>query len=167
MTGIFWLIFLPIVIFMCYKMNDSEWEWHLIPVIMFMYVVGSMIGILIFATIGEYKFDRTDTFPIVSLKDGTSTGGSFVLGTGQIKDSLMYMVMRQNSEGLYYRDRFGADNCFIKEGCDSPYVECYVDKFHNYKWLDWFTIPGINGERISKRIVHVPTGTVVKHFTVE
>lgn len=103
-----------------------------------------------------HAIDYTETIYIESLKDGSATTGSFILGSGSVNGYDVYIYYTKNEQGGYVRSHVNADMSII-----------YMDENEKPYLVKHFS----ETNRLHKRFessysFHVPNGTVTKTFNV-
>jgi hypothetical protein len=133
----------------------------IIPIIMLIFV--GYFGYLMVDLVDRQKdfldyhdIDRFDKTEILSLKDGSTIRGSFVLGSGYVNGIDVYIYYTMNDKGGYVRNRIPADvtTIYMDEN-DNPYlISHYVET--NKRHVQY----------IHSYSLHVPNGTVTQTFSV-
>jgi hypothetical protein len=103
-----------------------------------------------------HEIDRIDKADILSLKDGSTIRGSFVLGSGYVNGIDVYIYYTMNDKGGYVRNRIPADvtTIYMDEN-DHPYlISHYVETNNRHV------------QYIHSYSLHVPNGTVTQTFSV-
>ena len=96
---------------------------------------------------------------IVSLRTQDKLSGSFLLGTGSIKDEEYYYMMEANPSGSYTRFKIKTKGVEILERKDcKPHVERIYRVYDKFWYL---------GKRVSRTIIIVPPNTFVKQFQIK
>lgn len=146
-------------------MDSHDWGNILTMIVMtiMMVIVFIIVVIPINNQIDEFKdllenhpIDYTETIYIESLRDGSVPEGSFVLGSGSISGSDVYIYYTKNEQGGYVRSHMNADMSII-----------YMDENEKPYLVKHFS----ETNRLHKRFessysFHVPNGTVTKTFNV-
>ena len=108
------------------------------------------------SAIVSYSYEETDTEFIVALRNNSSVTGSFFLGTGSIKDKLIYTYMVQEDRGLLMK-QIPATRTFIVEGTGHPRIE----RVYTVSKLWWHV------RRIKDVIIYIPEGSVYQGYSVD
>lgn len=132
--------------------------------------------ICIFILIIFTKYDKKiivkqKEYPILSLKDigSPSLSGSFFLGSGTINSNWYYVSYINTADGIF-RKRFNQNITYINEIDNvKPKAEEYVEEIHqNKNSIAKFLGSSENKVRrrdyVSKYILYVPKGTIIKNF---
>lgn len=103
-----------------------------------------------------HPIDRIDKTQIESLKDGSTTSGSFVLGSGTIYNEDVYIYYTKTNNGGYIRNHISADKTII-----------YMDENeHPYLISHYVETDERHVQFINSYSLHVPNNTVQKRFEV-
>lgn len=134
--------------------------------------VGAFIAILIYVCIAlMYKphadYEETITHELVSLNDGSTTSGSFTLGSGYVGEHLTYTFYRKEGEHGIVRRSIRANKTTIYEvdSTEAPkLVVSEVPSGINYNlWL--FSINKDCGKEHYD--LYIPKGSIVKEFNLD
>lgn len=146
-------------------MESYEWGGVLITIIML--IVVGMVFIMFIIPVNDtvdklndrmeyHPIDYIETIYIESLKDGSVTTSSFILGSGSINGHDVYIYYTKNEQGGYIRSHVDAGMSII-----------YMDENERPYLVKHFS----ETNRLHKRFessysFHVPNGTVTKTFNV-
>lgn len=149
--------------------NDSAYDdWK--PAIIIAPLVCLFIWALVSCSIGSgsSKYvvlteEGRESQPIVSLKFGAATAGSFSLGSGSIENSPVYYYYTRSGQRLKL-DWVKCEKSVLIEGDTRPSITTitYDRRAKNSGWL-WGWLP--IGDTIVSYEIHIPQGSVVQQFT--
>lgn len=110
-----------------------------------------------------YLFKET---PIYTLRNDNQIEGSFFLGSGQIGSSIYYVTFVKHSDDTFELMKYNHENFRILEGVSEPYLKQYNVKSSAPTVSLWFGSNFQNSEKIHHYECGVPTGTIIKKFSV-
>tara|TARA_R110000868_G_scaffold76573_2_gene220090 strand:- start:25601 stop:26122 length:522 start_codon:yes stop_codon:yes gene_type:complete len=167
------LIITILFFFLCNAMiYDSYYGIEIIPHF-FMSMLGVLGGIMIgvmairgISTFYPSDYDTLVTHELVSLDDGSGFEGNFVLGSGTIKDKLVYTYYRKADNGGMVRRSISSNLATIYES-DSvtvPTVKVHIvgDTAETYNWKAGTRH---NGHQYYE--LFVPAGTIIKNINLD
>jgi hypothetical protein len=146
-------------------MESYEWGGVIISVIMV--IVAIILAVTVILPTNDmidqlkdrmeyHPIDYTETIYIESLKDGSVTTGSFILGSGSVNGYDVYIYYTKNEQGGYIRSHVDASMSIIyMDENERPYlVKHFIETNRLHKQFE------------SAYSFHVPNGTVTKTFNV-
>ena len=109
--------------------------------------------------IDQINYQSTE---IVSLRNGSKIKGSFILGSGQIKEKTYYFFYKKIGDGYKLGKVGTANTLIVEEENVTPKVKPF-----RYVRYNWYLLPfSFEGTKLRYRIV-VPPDTVMKKFQVK
>ena len=119
-----------------------------------------VVFVLLCVWASVWENNRRDRYAeIVSLKTGTETSGSFVLGSGAVNGRLYYFMYQKYRDG-YILVKIETDCATVMEDeSERPYVTWRQANAYDG------TIP--SGGGFGTAIIHVPPGTMVNKFRLD
>lgn len=139
-----WLIFGSLWVLVTFL--EREWKIGLVSLIIVILAIGiPMMSIV------PVQWEKYETLDIVSISDGSSIQGSFILGSGYIGDCPVFISYYKTTDGGYRLIRFYADRCIVyMDENNNPHVDSYRTECGNIR-----------------HEIHVPEGTVVRQFILD
>ena len=111
----------------------------------------------------EEKQYSSVSHKIVALKDTENSNGSFLLGSGYIKEELYYYYLEETNEGLKERE-LRASDCYIKYD-DNPRVVEYTQTGFKKAYHYIYAIPDFLSE--TYYVIYVPKGSITSEFKID
>lgn len=122
--------------------------------------MGGMVGVLIALLVWPRTELGTWHSPIASLRTNHAIEGSFVLGTGHVRDRESYLFFYDLGDGRYQRGSAETgDTMLVEKANVSPRMEWELSTIRSW----WVGPVDIGTERRNVRLV-VPPGTIVRRF---
>lgn len=122
-------------------------------------------GVLVLFLGGLVSFFVPHTFtyeerPLSALQDGSTTEGSFFLGTGVIDEEQVYTYYMQEGKG-FKLDNSPADQVTVFQDTEKPYALKQKDCKSKAEWLVFC----VTDNRVTE--IHVPKGTIKNNFVLD
>lgn len=111
------------------------------------------------AGIAGYHQAKVAEHSITALQDGSSTRGSFFLGSGRI-DSDPVFFYYENSDGVYRLKHVFADEASVVESSGPAHVDVYKNKANS----ELFGLPFSSDTTYR---FYVPNGSILRNFTLD
>lgn len=143
----------------------SDCFWGFFIGIFFGFFVGMIMVLILSATIPESKLNIVEEhyLYIYNIEDNSNTTGNFCLGSGTIKEEMVYSFYVRTKYG-YEPQTIPSNQCAIQETNKSPEIIERKYKFKNKKLNDWFIEPELTKPKF---IILVPKGTIIRKFNLD
>lgn len=122
------------------------------------------LGVVLGLNFPNASTTATHTYRLEALTTGTSSSGSFFLGSGTIGNKHEYQFVI-NKDGAYYSEHIDSDGVPTYENKKSSKA-WVVEKTTNY-YTTWI-FPGVKAltESTTSYVFHIPKGSVVQNFNI-
>lgn len=133
--------------------------------VFFTTLIGMAILIVISSVFGPVDYTDKLEYDLVSINDGQTLNGSFILGSGYIGEKLVYTYYRKDKNGGIVRKSISSDLTTIYE-CDSTekprVVVNIIPRFANSNWLLFNRYRGWQ-----KYHLFIPKGSIIKEVKLD
>jgi hypothetical protein len=141
MAGIFILVVFALGIYALISNGTQTYEgWGFAAFTMVItWLIGTGASIAVMMSLSEIWVEDTPVQSrLVSLADGSSTHGSFFLGSGSVDSEPVFFFYRESDDGSYRLEHRDAEYVSIVETSGVPHMETLcVDYSHLPRWFDW------------------------------
>jgi len=118
----------------------------------------------------EYEEIKIERVELVALQDGSTTKGSFFLGSGYINGSMGYYGYSKVATSTYKMVEFGMRRTLIVEdvttGGMSYYQKIYRQRAETHPLMNWFCYTR-GRHRFIRTEIHIPIGSIITNIKLD
>lgn len=134
------------------------------------FFIGILVWCLLMGIVGVFKsgeYNKIVKHELISLGDGNSVGGQFVLGCGSIDNKMVYTYYRKevNGDGIIRRSITASmTKIYEIDSLQSPYLEVHIISGGEFD-DDWF--PTCINMGNQKYKIFIPKGSIVRDINLD